>query len=103
MTDNPTNNPQNASGETASNRPDFYIQERRWEDGRLTHRKLGVAWSNDYYASGPTANGKHQIIVHTRDQWDALQELRQAKKAQAQSPEPSQAPESQAPTEQPKL
>jgi len=88
----------NAAPTQSGNRPDFYIQERSWVDGRPVHRQLGVAWNKPSYSAGPSVEDGKQIVVHTREQWDSLQDKLRAMRAEKEQQGQSQAPlQSQAP------
>lgn len=76
------------------NKPDLYIQERKWVDGRPVHTDIGVTWDKPKYSSGKLDDGR-EIVIHTYDQREALFAMRKQKPSQngeTVSPEPSQSP-----------
>ncbi|MEP0174148.1 MAG: hypothetical protein ABJH28_05145 [Paraglaciecola sp.] len=102
MTDNTSNDtPTPEENNNPSNRPDLYIQKRTWVNGKTVYKKLGVTWDKTHYSSGPSEDGRSQIVVHTRDQWDALQEMR--KERQAKQHAPAQEVNESTPTQTPSV
>jgi hypothetical protein len=102
MTDITSNNGTTSeANNNPNNRPDLYIQKRTWVDGKTVYKNVGVTWDKPNYSSGPAADGKSQLVIHTRDQWDALQAMR--KERQAQQSAPTQDVKEETPTHTPSI